>query len=151
MGMSWLEKNIGYRLLLLHDKLYKATHGRIGHTIPGGPSNLLLHTIGAKTGQQRANTLSYARDGDDYLVVASMGGEPRAPGWFHNLKANPDVEINVGPKRIPATARAVFPDDPEFARLWPIVNNMKGNKDRYIGYQKRTSRPIPVIVLTPRG
>ncbi|WP_390893236.1 nitroreductase family deazaflavin-dependent oxidoreductase [Mycobacterium deserti] len=147
--MPWWEKHIGYRLLLLHDKLYKATNGRIGHTIPGGPSALILHTVGAKTGQPRANSLTYARDGDDYLVVASMGGEPRAPGWYHNLKANPSVEINVGPKRLAVTARAVMPDDPEYPRLWELVNNMRGNKGQYIKYQKRTSRPIPVVVLTP--
>jgi len=145
----WLEQNVGAPLLMLHDKLYKATDGRIGHTIPGGPSNLILHTIGAKTGQKRANTLSYARDGDDYLVVASKGGDPKAPGWYHNLKANPNVEINVGPKRFSVTATPVTPDDPEYARLWPIVNDMRGNKDRYIGYQKRTSRPIPIVRLTP--
>ena len=145
----WLEQNVGARLLMLHDKVYIASDGRIGHTIPGGPSNLILHTVGAKTGQKRDNTLSYARDGDDYLVVASKGGDPKAPGWYHNLKANPNVEINVGPKRFSVTAKSVTPDDPDYARLWQIVNNMRGNKDRYIGYQKRTSRPIPVIRLTP--
>lgn len=150
MGMPWWEKHISYRVLLLHDKIYKATDGRIGHTIPGGPSNLILRTTGAKTGLQRANTLCYARDGEDYLVVASMGGEPKAPGWYHNLKANPEVEMNVGPKRLKATATPVAPGDPDFPRLWQIVNNMRGNKDRYTGYQKRTTRPIPVIRLTPR-
>jgi deazaflavin-dependent oxidoreductase (nitroreductase family) len=145
----WLERNIGARVLMLHDKVYRASDGRIGHRIPGGPSNLILHTVGAKTGQKRANTLSYARDGEDYLVVASKGGDPKAPGWYHNLKANPDVEINVGPKRFNVTAKPVTPDNPEYPRLWQLVNGMRGNKDRYIGYQKRTSRPIPVVVLTP--
>jgi deazaflavin-dependent oxidoreductase (nitroreductase family) len=149
MAMPAWERYIGMPLLRLHDTIYQKSGGRIGHTIPGGPPCLLLHTVGAKTGQARTNTLSYARDGDNYLVVASKGGDPRAPGWYHNLKANPNVEINVGPKRFPVTARAVFPDDPEYARLWPIVNDMPGNKDRYIGYQKRTTRPIPVIVLSP--
>lgn len=149
MGMPAWERYIGLPILMLHDKLYKATDGRIGHTIPFGPPALILHTVGAKTGLARANSLTYARDGADYLVVASKGGEPTAPGWYHNLKANPQVEINVGPERIPVTARAVFPDDPDFARLWQIVNNMRGNKDRYIGYQKRTARPIPVVVLSP--
>ena len=148
-GMPWYEKYIGYQLLLLHDKLYKATNGRIGHTVPGAPPMLILHTIGAKTGQQRANSLAYAQDGDDYLVVASKGGEPKAPGWYHNLKANPKVEINVGPKRIAVTAKPVTPDDPDYPRLWQLVNSMKNNKDQYIKYQKRTSRPIPVVVLTP--
>jgi deazaflavin-dependent oxidoreductase (nitroreductase family) len=150
MSMPWYEKYIGYPLLLLHDKLYKGTNGRIGHTIPGGPSALILHTVGAKSGQKRANSLTYARDGADYLVVASMGGEPRAPGWYHNLKANPDAEINVGPKRIPVTATPVTRDDPDFDRLWGLVNNMRGNKDQYIKYQKRTTRQIPVVRLTPR-
>lgn len=149
MSMPWWERYIGLPMLLLHDKVYKATDGRIGQPIPGGPPTLILHTVGAKTGQQRANSLAYAKDGDDYLVVASKGGEPKAPGWYHNLKAKPQVEINVGPKRFGVTAKPVLPQDPDYPRLWDIVNNMKGNKNRYIGYQKRTTRPIPVIVLTP--
>jgi deazaflavin-dependent oxidoreductase (nitroreductase family) len=144
----WLERNIGTRLLGLHDKLYKATDGRIGHRIPFGPVNLILHTVGAKTGKARDNTLTYAKDGDAYLVVASKGGDPKAPGWYHNLKANPNVEINVGPKRFAVTAKPVLPDNPDYARLWQLVN--KNNANRYEGYQTRTSRPIPVIALTPR-
>ncbi|HTM84917.1 MAG TPA: nitroreductase family deazaflavin-dependent oxidoreductase [Mycobacterium sp.] len=149
MSMPWWEKYIGLPMLMIHDKVYKATDGRIGHTIPGGPPALILRTVGAKTGQNRANSLTYARDGDDYLVVASKGGEPTAPGWYHNLKKDPQVEINVGPKRFAVTAKPVFPEDADYPRLWKIVNNMRGNKNRYIGYQKRTSRPIPVVVLTP--
>ncbi|MFV8163038.1 nitroreductase family deazaflavin-dependent oxidoreductase [Mycobacterium sp. 134] len=147
--MPWWERYIGLPMLMLHDKIYKATDGRIGHTIPGGPPTLILHTVGAKTGQQRANSLAYAKDGADYLVVASKGGEPTSPGWYHNLKAKPQVEINVGPKRFGVTAKPVLPGDPDYPRLWDIVNDMKGNKNRYIGYQKRTTRPIPVVVLTP--
>lgn len=149
MSMPWWERYVGLPMLMLHDKIYKATDGRIGHTIPGGPPTLILHTVGAKTGQQRANSLAYAKDGADYLVVASKGGEPTSPGWYHNLKAKPQVEINVGPKRFGVAAKPVLPGDPDYPRLWDIVNNMKGNKNRYIGYQKRTTRPIPVVVLTP--
>ena len=145
---AW-EKYIGVPMLKLHDRIYKGTHGRIGHTMPGGPSMLILHTTGAKTGAQRASSLAYARDGDSYLVVASKGGAPQAPGWYHNLKADPEVEINVGPRRFGASARPVTPDDPDYPRLWQLVNAMKDNRNRYVGYQKRTSRPIPVIVLTP--
>jgi deazaflavin-dependent oxidoreductase (nitroreductase family) len=145
----WLENNVGKPLLMLHDNVYKRSGGRIGHTIPGGPSQLILHTVGAKTGQQRANSLSYARDGDDYLVVASKGGDPKAPGWYHNLKANPNVEINVGPRRFAVTATPVTPDDADYPRLWEVVNNMRGNENRYKGYQERTTRPIPIIRLTP--
>jgi deazaflavin-dependent oxidoreductase (nitroreductase family) len=144
----WIEQQIGTRLLRVHDEIYKRTDGRIGHRIPFGPVNLLLHTAGAKTGKARTNTLTYARDGDAYLVVASKGGDPKAPGWYHNLKANPNVEINVGPKRFAVVAKPVLPDDPDYGRLWQIVN--KNNANRYEGYQSRTSRPIPVIALTPR-
>ena len=148
-GMPWYERYIGYPLLLLHDKLYKRTNGRIGHSFPGTPPMLILHTVGAKTGLQRSNSLAYARDGDDYLVVASKGGDPKAPGWYHNLKANPSVEINVGAKRIKTTATPVTRDSAEYPRLWKIVNEMKNNKDQYNTYQKRTTRPIPVVRLTP--
>jgi deazaflavin-dependent oxidoreductase (nitroreductase family) len=141
------EQLIGVPLLRLHDAIYKGTDGRIGHRIPGAPPSLLLHTIGAKTGLRRTTSLTYARDGEDYLIVASKGGDPRSPGWYHNLKAKPDVEINVGPRRFPVTARPVLPDDPDYARLWAIVN--KNNANRYANYQSRTSRPIPVIALTP--
>jgi deazaflavin-dependent oxidoreductase (nitroreductase family) len=146
---AW-EKYLGAPMLRLHDAIYRGTKGRIGHKIPGGPTTLILHTTGAKTGERRASSLAYARDGDSYLVVASKGGDPRAPGWYHNLRADPEVEINVGPRRFPAAARAVAPGDPDYPRLWQIVNDMPGNRNRYIGYQKRPSRPIPVIVLAPR-
>ena len=144
----WFEQRVGMPLLNLHDRIYKRTNGRIGHRVPGAPPSLLLHTVGAKTGQQRTTSLTYARDGDNYLVVASKGGDPRAPGWYHNVKANPQVEINIGPKRLPVTAEPVLPDDATYVRLWEIVN--QNNSNRYKNYQTRTSRPIPVIVLTPR-
>lgn len=95
----WLERHVGVQLLRLHDAIYRGTNGRIGHRIPGAPPSLLLHTTGAKTSQPRTTSLTYARDGDAYLIVASKGGDPRSPGWYHNLKANPDVEINVEPPR----------------------------------------------------
>ena len=145
--MTSLAEQVVFRFLSLHDKIYQATNGRIGHRVPGMPPNLLLHTVGAKTGQARTTTLSYAQDGDDYLIVASKAGAPRAPGWYHNLKANPDIEISVGPKRFPVTARSVLPDSLDYARLWKLVN--KNNANRYVEYQKKTSRPIPVVVLTP--
>jgi deazaflavin-dependent oxidoreductase (nitroreductase family) len=133
-------------VLRVHDVVYQKTNGWIGHRTLGIPS-LLLHTVGAKTGAARTASLSYARDGDDYLIVASKGGDPKAPGWYHNLKANPRVEINVGPKRFGVTAHPVLPADPDYARLWQIVNKNNGN--RYEAYQTKTSRPIPVVVLKP--
>lgn len=147
--MTSSSERLLFKFLSIHDKIYQATNGRIGHRLPGMPPNLLLHTVGAKTGQPRTTTLTYAEDGDDYLVVASKAGYPKAPGWYHNLKADPNVEINVGAKRLAVTAHPVLPDDPDYARLWKLVN--ANNSDRYIGYQKKTSRPIPVIVLTPKA
>jgi F420H(2)-dependent quinone reductase len=146
MTQRSLVERVGLRLLRLHDWIYQTSGGRIGHLIPGFPPSLLLHTTGAKTGAARINTLTYARDGAAYLVVASLGGAPRSPGWYHNLKANPNVEINVGPKRFAVTAEPVTADDPDYARLWKIVND--NNANRYDAYQKRTSRPIPVVRLT---
>ena len=134
------------RVFRIHDAVYQKTNGWIGPRTLGVPS-LLLHTVGAKTGTARTTSLSYARDGGNYLIVASKGGYPKAPGWYHNLKANPNVEINVGPKRFDVTAKPVLPDDPDYARLWQIVN--KNNSNRYVAYQKKTSRPIPVVILKP--
>jgi deazaflavin-dependent oxidoreductase (nitroreductase family) len=142
---SWLEQGVLPQVFRIHDAVYQKTNGWIGHRTLGVPS-LLLHTVGAKTGTARTTSLSYARDGEDYLIVASKGGDPKAPGWYHNLKANPNVEINVGPKRFGVTARPVLPADPDYARLWQIVN--KNNSNRYEAYQTKTSRPIPVVVLT---
>lgn len=139
-------EQVGVRLLGIHNLIYQKTNGWIGHRLPGLPPSLLLHSTGAKTGKPRTTTLTYARDGDSYLIVASMGGAPRAPGWYHNLKAHPDAEVNVGPKRFAVTTRPVLPDDPDYSRLWRIVND--NNANRYNAYQRRTSRPIPVVVLT---
>jgi deazaflavin-dependent oxidoreductase (nitroreductase family) len=144
---SWIEQTLLPQVLRIHDTVYRGTNGWIGHRTLGIPS-LLLHTVGAKTGFDRTTSLTYARDGDDYLIVASKGGDPKAPGWYHNLRKNPKVEINVGPKRFGVTARPVVPGDTDYARLWQIVN--KNNANRYAAYQKKTSRPIPVVVLTPR-
>jgi deazaflavin-dependent oxidoreductase (nitroreductase family) len=142
----WVEQRLLPNVLRAHDAVYRKTNGWIGHRTLGIPS-LLLHTVGAKTGNARTASLTYARDGNDYLIVASKGGDPRAPGWYHNLRKNPNVEINVGPRRFGVTARAVPPGDPDYSRLWQIVN--KNNSNRYAAYQEKTSRPIPVVVLTP--
>ena len=145
--MSALSQRALGLFVRVHDALYQRTNGLVGHRIPGAPNSLLLHTVGAKTGLPRTNTLSYARDGDDYLVVASNGGDDRAPGWYHNLTARPEVEINVGTTRSAATATAVLPDDPDYSRLWRIVND--NNANRYDGYQARTARPIAIVRLAP--
>ena len=138
----------GLRILRLHDMIYRKTGGWIGHRVPGAPPSLLLHTVGAKTGQPRTTSLTYARDGDSYLIVASNAGGDRYPGWYHNLRKRPDCDINVGPKRFAVTARRITPDDADYERLWQLVN--ENNADRYTSYQSKTSRPIPIFALTPR-
>jgi deazaflavin-dependent oxidoreductase (nitroreductase family) len=134
------------QLLRLHEQLYKRTDGRIGHRMIGVPT-LLLRTTGRRSGATRTNGLVYARDGGDYLVVASNGGADRSPAWLHNLRANPAVEIQVGRDRRKGTASVLEPPDSGYDRLWRIVN--ESNRDRYSAYQKRTTRAIPVIVVTP--
>jgi deazaflavin-dependent oxidoreductase (nitroreductase family) len=133
-------------VLRVHDKLYKATDGRIGHRLLGVPT-LLLRTTGRRSGATRTNSLVYALDGGDYLVVASKGGSDQPPAWLLNLEAKPEVEIQVGRKRQKGRCRVVESSDPDYAGLWKIVNEK--NDDRYIAYQKETSRPIPVVAITP--
>ena len=143
-----LVKAIGARMLAVHQWVYESSGGRVGHRVLGVPC-LLLRTVGAKTGLQRTNSLTYARDGVDYLVVASVGGAPKAPGWLHNLKAQPEAEAQLGTRRELVTARPVYPDEEGYDRLWDLVN--KGNHGRYRTYQRATTRPIPVVVLSPRS
>jgi deazaflavin-dependent oxidoreductase (nitroreductase family) len=138
--------SIAGQILRIHEQLYKRTDGRVGHRMIGVPT-LLLRTTGRRSGATRTNGLVYARDSDDYLVVASNGGADSPPAWLHNLRANPDVGIQIARERRTGTAKVVEPTDPDYDRLWGVVN--KNNRDRYTAYQKQTSRPIPVIVVTP--
>ena len=133
-------------VLRVHEKLYKASDVRVGHRMLG-VTTLLLRTTGRRSGVTRTNGLVYARDGADYLVVASKGGSDQPPAWLLNLEAKPEVEIQVGRDRQEAAARVVGSSDPDYARLWKIVN--ENNGDRYTAYQSETSRPIPVVVITP--
>ena len=132
--------------LRLQQWVYIRTDGRAGHGMSGVPT-LLLGTTGRKSGAARTNGLVYARDGDDYLVVASNGGRDRAPAWLYNLKAKPEVGIQVRRERLTGTARVIEPSDPDYERLWRIVN--ENNRDRYTAYQKKTDRPIPIIEIKP--
>jgi deazaflavin-dependent oxidoreductase (nitroreductase family) len=145
----------GYRapdLALLgddHIRRYQETGGEVGYLWNGAPT-LLLYSTGRKTGQPRTHALIFGQDGDDYLIVASMGGAPRHPQWYLNLVANPEAEIQVRDRRLPVTARTAQsrgPSSGERARLWEIVTRIWPNYD---AYQARTDREIPVVVLTPR-
>ena len=126
-----------------HIAKYRETDGEVGY-LWNGATALLLTATGRKTGELRTQPLIFARDGDDYLVVASMGGAPNHPLWYLNLTANPNAEIQVKGDVIPVTARTA--SDDEKPRLWRIVNEVWPNYDVY---QTRTDRAIPVVVLSP--
>jgi len=134
------------RLMGLHTLVYKASGGRIGHSGPGLPTMLLLDHVGAKSGKRRTAPLLYISDGDDLVIVASKGGFPKHPAWFHNLKANPDVEVQVGSERRAVHARVAAKE--ERRRLWPLaLKTYRG----YAEYQSRSKgREIPLVILEPR-
>jgi len=133
-------------VLSVHQWLYSRSGGRIGHRLIGVPC-LLLRTTGRKSGGVRTCALVYAKDGDSYLLVASNGGADRPPGWLFNIQAQPRVEIQVATDTRPAIATVVNATDLGYPRLWKAVND--NNHGRYNGYQAKTSRPIPVVVVTP--
>ena len=129
-----------------HTRRYLETGGQDGHEWRPGVPTLLLTTIGRRTGAQRRTALIYGRDNADYVVVASKGGSPEHPAWYRNLRANPQVEIQVFDKVVAATARTA--DGAERERLWALMREIWPAYDQY---QTRTDRQIPVIVLTPVG
>jgi F420H(2)-dependent quinone reductase len=128
-----------------HTAVYRATHGLVGHRFPGSPPMLLLDHRGARSGVARTSPLVYARDGEDIVLVASKGGYPKNPAWFHNLMANPDTTVQVGSRRLEVRARAADPQERE--RLWPKAVAVYAG---YEGYQQRAEREIPLVILAPR-
>ncbi len=126
-----------------HVAKYRETGGAVGHIWNGVPA-LLLTTTGRKTGEARTQAMIYARDGDNYLVVASKGGAPQHPAWYLNLVAQPEVEIQVKDEIIKVVASTA--EGAERERLWQVVTGVWPNYDQY---QQRTQRVIPVVVLTP--
>jgi deazaflavin-dependent oxidoreductase (nitroreductase family) len=133
------------RVMSTHTVVYRASRGLIGHRMPGGPSMLLLDHVGAKSGIKRSSPLVYVPDGKDVVLVASKGGHPKHPGWYHNLRANPDTTVQIGSEHRPVRARVA--DAEERKRLWPkAVATYAG----YAGYQQRTDRQIPLVILERR-
>jgi deazaflavin-dependent oxidoreductase (nitroreductase family) len=124
---------------------FRANHGRVGGPFEGAPV-LVLHTVGARSGEPRTNIMMYLADGGRYLVFPSNGGADYHPAWYWNLKANPDVRIEVG-------------DDIVDVRATDLRGAERDGKyalqsERYPGfaeYQRMTSRIIPVVALTPTG
>jgi len=128
-----------------HTAIYRASNGLIGHRFPGTPPMLLLEHVGAKSGVARTSPLVYVRDGENLVLVASKGGYPKSPAWFHNLLANPDTTVQVGSRRLAVHARVA--DAVERERLWPMAVSVYGG---YEGYRRRTEREIPLVILQPR-
>jgi len=140
---AWWAMN---RVFAGHTLLYRASRGHLGHHLPGAPPMLLLDHVGARSEKRRTSPLGYVRDGDAYVLIASKGGEPKHPSWYHNLLAHPDTTIQVGSKRLPVSARVATRE--ERARVWPRAVETYGG---YAGYQKRTDREIPLVMLEPRA
>jgi len=128
-----------------HTAIFRLTGGRIGGSVVGGPV-LLLHHVGAKSGKKRISPLLYLPDGERMVIVASKGGYTKHPGWFHNLMANPETQVELPREgKVAVRARKANPEERE--ELWPrVVELYKG----YATYQRSTSREIPIVVLDRR-
>ena len=133
------------RLMSGHAVVYRASGGRIGHRLPGLPPVLLLDHVGARSGVQRTTPLLYARDGENIVIVASKGGYPKNPAWYYNVLAHPDTTVQIGTERNEVHARLASEQERE--QLWPLVVSVYRG---YEGYQRRTAREIPLVVLEPR-
>jgi deazaflavin-dependent oxidoreductase (nitroreductase family) len=131
-------------LMGYHAQVYRLTRGLIGHRFPGGPPMLLLDHVGAKSGRKRTTPLVYVEDLPNLVIVASKGGHPRHPSWYHNLLAHPDTTVQVGSQRRSVHARVATPEERE--RLWPKAVEVYSG---YAGYQQRTQREIPLVILEP--
>jgi deazaflavin-dependent oxidoreductase (nitroreductase family) len=124
-----------------HVERYQATDGEEGY-LWNGATALLLTVTGRKSGRRHTTPLIFAADGDDFVVVASMGGAPAHPQWYLNLEADPSARVQVRGDHYDVTARTAEGDERE--RLWRLVNEQWPN---YEVYQSRTERRIPVVVL----
>jgi deazaflavin-dependent oxidoreductase (nitroreductase family) len=124
-----------------HVKRYQATDGAEGHDWEGTVT-LLLTTTGRKSGKQITTPLIYQRHGDDYVIVASKGGDDSHPAWYLNLRDKPEVSVQVKGDRFTARARTASAE--EKPELWKL---MTATWPAYDDYQTKTSREIPVVVL----
>jgi deazaflavin-dependent oxidoreductase (nitroreductase family) len=124
-----------------HIRRYVESDGQDGHQYYGNDT-LLLTTRGRRSGKLRRTALIYGRDGDDYVVVASYGGAPDHPAWYLNLQERSEVGVQVGADKFTARARTVAEEDR--TRLWEMMVSLFS---QYEGYQEKTTRQIPVVVL----
>jgi deazaflavin-dependent oxidoreductase (nitroreductase family) len=122
---------------------FRDNAGKVGGPFEGA-TLLLLHTTGAKTGQERVNPVMYRRVGDNYAVFASKAGAPTSPDWYHNLVANPAVRAEIGTQTLDLTARVAGGAERE-----PIWAAQKDDYPGFAEYEEKTSRQIPVVILEP--
>jgi deazaflavin-dependent oxidoreductase (nitroreductase family) len=120
---------------------FRANGGKVGGQFAGAPM-LLLTTTGRRSGQPRTNPVVYTTDNGRYVIIASKGGAPTNPDWFHNLRANPEVIVEIGGETFPA--RATVPEGAERDRLF---TRMVGQMPGFGEYQTMTTRQIPVVLL----
>jgi deazaflavin-dependent oxidoreductase (nitroreductase family) len=121
---------------------FRANSGKVGGYF-AGRTLLLLHSVGAKSKQERINPVAYIRDADRYVIIASKGGAPSNPDWYYNLLAHPLVTVEAGTEQFQAVAEIAA--EPERTRLF---NKMAEVAPGFAGYQQKTTRVIPVITLT---
>jgi len=124
---------------------FRTNHGQIQSGMFKGARLLLLTTTGAKSGKSRINPLAFTRDGENYVIIASKGGSPTHPDWYHNLVANPDVTVEVGTERIDVRARVAQGEERD--RLYAAQAALMPG---FAEYQRNTTRQIPVVVLERR-
>jgi deazaflavin-dependent oxidoreductase (nitroreductase family) len=124
---------------------FRENAGRVGGMFEGRPI-LLLHHVGAKSGAARVAPLVYLPDDDRYVIFASKGGAPENPGWYHNLRANPEAAVEVGEDTVEVVATEATGDERE--RLFA---DQIAVQPQFAEYQIKTERQIPVIVLTPKA
>ena len=110
-----------------------------------GKPLVLVHNVGAKSGKEYVTPLVYLADGDNYVIFASKGGAPENPGWYHNLKAEPNVSIEVGDQKLDVLATEVTGDERD--RLY---SSQEAAQPQFAEYATKTDRKIPVIVLSPK-
>ncbi|MCU1537425.1 MAG: nitroreductase family deazaflavin-dependent oxidoreductase [Humibacillus sp.] len=123
---------------------FRDNAGAVGGPFEGAPL-LLLHTTGARSGEQRVSPMMYQRVGDGWAVFASYAGRDVNPAWFHNLLAHPDVSIEVGTATVDVHARVLTPEERE-----PVWTEQKRAHPGFADYERKTDRVIPVVLLTPR-
>ena len=123
---------------------FRANQGRVGGQFEGAPL-LLLHSTGAKSGQERVNPMMYQAVGDGFAVFASKAGADTNPDWYHNLRAHPRARIEVGTETIDVTARVLDPEERE-----PIWEEQKARYPGFADYERKTDRVIPVVMLERR-